>query len=162
MWGGQNCQLMQPPTHCDTALQQTFYIMERTFDRCRKCLGIRTFQPRRYILMLLTPSWKMCTTNSMEGTRGRNNLGFAHEIRFAKNISTTQIYTHVTNPQLKNVHQKFYQSNKKSWDILATLRTFRPRRYILMLLTPSWRTYTVNFIKVTRNEGFWGINFPAY
>jgi len=27
-----------------------------------------------------------------------------------KNISTTQIYTHVTNPQLKKIHQKFHRS----------------------------------------------------
>ena len=25
-----------------------------------------------------------------------------------KNIATTQIYTHVTNPQLKSIHQKFH------------------------------------------------------
>lgn len=30
-----------------------------------------------------------------------------------KNISTTQIYTHVTNPQLKEVHKKFHQGNKR-------------------------------------------------
>lgn len=29
-----------------------------------------------------------------------------------KNISTTQIYTHVTNPQLKKVHDKFHSGNK--------------------------------------------------
>lgn len=29
-----------------------------------------------------------------------------------KNISTTQIYTHVTNPQLKAVHEKFHSGNK--------------------------------------------------
>ena len=28
-----------------------------------------------------------------------------------KNIATTQIYTHVTNPQLKNVHEKFHSGN---------------------------------------------------
>lgn len=30
-----------------------------------------------------------------------------------KNISTTQIYTHVTNPQLKEIHRKFHQGNKR-------------------------------------------------
>ncbi len=29
-----------------------------------------------------------------------------------KNISTTQIYTHVTNPQLREVHKKFHQGNR--------------------------------------------------
>lgn len=29
-----------------------------------------------------------------------------------KNISTTQIYTHVTNPQLKEIHQKFHRGNR--------------------------------------------------
>lgn len=30
-----------------------------------------------------------------------------------KNISTTQIYTHVTNPQLKEIHHKFHQGNRR-------------------------------------------------
>jgi len=29
-----------------------------------------------------------------------------------KNVSTTQIYTHVTNPQLRKVHEKFHSGNK--------------------------------------------------
>ena len=29
-----------------------------------------------------------------------------------KNVSTTQIYTHVTNPQLRKVHDKFHSGNK--------------------------------------------------
>jgi len=26
-----------------------------------------------------------------------------------KNVSTTQIYTHITNPQLKEIHEKFHR-----------------------------------------------------
>jgi site-specific recombinase XerD len=29
-----------------------------------------------------------------------------------KNIATTQIYTHVTNPQLKDIHEKFHSGNE--------------------------------------------------
>ncbi|EKD58155.1 MAG: hypothetical protein ACD_57C00014G0002 [uncultured bacterium] len=42
------------------------------------------------------------------------DLRSVQEMLGHKNVGTTQIYTHVTNPQLKMIHQKFHSGNKKS------------------------------------------------
>lgn len=40
------------------------------------------------------------------------DLRSVQELLGHKNVATTQIYTHLTNPQLRDVHRKFHRGNR--------------------------------------------------
>ncbi len=76
--------------------------VERMIDKYRKEAGI-LFRIGPHVLR-----HSFATALLMHGA----DLRSVQEMLGHKNISTTQIYTHVTNPQLKQIHTKFHSGNK--------------------------------------------------
>ncbi len=76
--------------------------VERLVDKYRKIAGIiKHFSPHAL-------RHSFATDLLQHGA----DLRSVQEMLGHKNVATTQIYTHVTNPQLREIHQKFHSGNK--------------------------------------------------
>ena len=68
---------------------------------------------------LLAGLSKKVTPHTLRHTYATDLLGRGADLRSVqellghKNVSTTQIYTHLTNKQLKDIHEKFHGGNNK-------------------------------------------------
>jgi len=76
--------------------------VERLVDKYRKRAGIvKHFSPHALRHSFAT-----------DLLQGGADLRSVQEMLGHKNVATTQIYTHVTNPRLREIHQKFHSGNK--------------------------------------------------
>jgi len=76
--------------------------IERLVDKYRKLAGIvKHFSPHAL-------RHSFATDLLQHGA----DLRSVQEMLGHKNVSTTQVYTHVTNPRLREIHQKFHSGNK--------------------------------------------------
>ena len=76
--------------------------VERLIDKYKKLAGVvKHFTPH-------TLRHSFATDLLEQGA----DLRSVQEMLGHKNVSTTQVYTHVTNPRLREIHQKFHSGNK--------------------------------------------------
>ena len=86
----------------DESMRLTVRSIERMVDKYRRMAGI-TIVIGPHVLR-----HSFATDLLQHGA----DLRSVQEMLGHKNVSTTQVYTHLTNPQLKEVHRKFHSGNK--------------------------------------------------
>jgi site-specific recombinase XerD len=93
------------------------FINNRSKDPEMKRLSVRYIQLMISKAALLAGISKKVTPHTLRHTYATDLLSHGADLRSVqellghKNVATTQIYTHVTNKQLRNIHEKFHGGN---------------------------------------------------
>ncbi|MEK7107059.1 MAG: tyrosine-type recombinase/integrase, partial [Patescibacteria group bacterium] len=90
------------------------FINQRSSDPDSKRLSVRYIQLMISRYAMLAGISKKVTPHTMRHTYATDLLARGADLRSVqellghKNVSTTQIYTHVTNKRLRDIHEKFH------------------------------------------------------
>lgn len=90
------------PATADSDVRLTSRSVQRLVEKCRRQAGLSA---------KITPHG-LRHSFATDLLRGGADLREVQELLGHKNVSTTQIYTHVTNRQLREVHQRAHSGNK--------------------------------------------------
>ncbi|KKW34748.1 MAG: Site-specific recombinase XerD [Candidatus Giovannonibacteria bacterium GW2011_GWA2_53_7] len=98
-------------------VSKPLFVNTRSRDLERRRLSVRYIQKMISKCAVLAGLSKKVTPHTLRHTYATDLLAHGADLRSVqellghKNVSTTQIYTHVTNKRLRDIHEKFHSGN---------------------------------------------------